>query len=271
MPEGPEIRIAADRIAAAVAGREVTQVYFAFDHLKQYEEELCGQRIAAVEPRGKALLIHFEDGLSIYSHNQLYGRWFVRRAGARPSTRRSLRLALENEKKCALLYSASEIDVLDHAGIERHPFLSKIGPDVLDAKLRPSAIVRRLQSKRFRNRNLGALLLDQTFLAGLGNYLRSEILFVAGVDPEARPRELDDAACGRVARAVRLLARRAYKTRGVTLDAKLRSRARNQTRRSDNRHYVFARAGKSCRHCGEPIEKIVSAGRRLYLCPRCQP
>jgi endonuclease-8 len=270
MPEGPEIRIAADRIAAAVAGRAATQIYFAFDHLKPYEEELRGQRIAAVEPRGKALLIHFEGGLSIYSHNQLYGRWFVRRAGARPRTGRSLRLALENEEKCALLYSASEIAVLDQAGIESHSFLSKIGPDVLDSQLRPAAIVRRLQSKRFRNRNLGALLLDQTFVAGLGNYLRSEILFVAGVAPEARPRDLDHDACGRVARAIRLLARRAYETRGVTLETKLRSRARDRARRPDTRHYVFARAGKPCRRCGEPIEKIASAGRRLYLCPGCQ-
>ena len=141
----------------------------------------------AVEPRGKAMLIRFDNGLNIYSHNQLYGKWMVRRARSYPDTNRQLRLALHTAQKSALLYSASDIEVLPDEALGAHPFLRRIGPDVLDADVSPSQITQRLQDKAFYRRQLAILLLDQHFLCGLGNYLRSEILFDAGIYPTCRP------------------------------------------------------------------------------------
>jgi endonuclease-8 len=271
MPEGPEIRIAADRVADAVVGKRVHRVYFAFDRLKCHERRLEGRRVQAIETRGKAMLIRFAGGPTIYSHNQLYGRWFVRRAGEFPSTRRSLRLALHNHEHSALLYSASQIEVLDEAELATHPFLAKIGPDVLHPRLQPHAIARRLQEKRFCNRQLGALLLDQTFLAGIGNYLRSEILFVARLHPVARPRDLSAEQRRDLARAIRSIARRAYRKRGVTTDARhVAAQRRAGARRRHYRHYVFARAGQPCHDCGKRVVKLAVGGRRCYVCPSCQ-
>ena len=71
MPEGPEIRIAADRIAKVLEGNVVEDVYFAFSHLAPFSDVLRGQRVLSVRPRGKALLIQFEGGRFVYSHNQL--------------------------------------------------------------------------------------------------------------------------------------------------------------------------------------------------------
>ena len=87
----------------------------------------------AVETRGKAMLIHNDNDLSIYSRNQLYGRWYIRKRHSYPRTCRQLRLAIHNARKSALLYSAPDIEVLEPAQIETHPFLSKLGPDVLSA------------------------------------------------------------------------------------------------------------------------------------------
>ncbi|MBI3310511.1 MAG: endonuclease VIII, partial [Serratia liquefaciens] len=81
MPEGPEIRRAADALAAAVIDQPLTDVDFAFPQLKHYRDRLIGERIIAIEPRGKALLTHFSNGLTLYSHNQLYGVWKVVKAG----------------------------------------------------------------------------------------------------------------------------------------------------------------------------------------------
>ena len=78
MPEGPEIQLAADAVAAAIAGRPTTAVSFAFDQLKKYEEVLTGVEVTAVQARGKAMLTRFANGYNIYSHNQLYGKWMVR-------------------------------------------------------------------------------------------------------------------------------------------------------------------------------------------------
>jgi endonuclease VIII len=117
MPEGPEIKRAADEIAKAIGHQVVSEVFFAFDHLKVYEPVLQGQTIVAVQSKGKALLIRFDNQLGIYSHNQLYGKWIIRKAYSYPETNRQLRLALHNRKKSALLYSASDIAVLTEAEV----------------------------------------------------------------------------------------------------------------------------------------------------------
>ena len=128
MPEGPEIRKAADKIEQAVKAKVTDEIFFAFEHLKPYEQKLTVRKIRQVETRGKALLIHFDNELSIYSHNQLYGVWMVRRAYSYPNTKRQLRLAIHNTQKSALLYSASDIEVLTPEQIPIHPFLSSSVP-----------------------------------------------------------------------------------------------------------------------------------------------
>lgn len=135
MPEGPEIRRAADKLQKAIVGEPLRAVEFAFPRLKTFEDELAASRVSAIEPRGKALLTHFANGLSVYSHNQLYGRWYVVKAGKSASTTRSLRFAVRGTAHDILLYSASDIDVLDEVGIAIHPFLQKLGPDVLSTAL----------------------------------------------------------------------------------------------------------------------------------------
>ncbi|MFK7894440.1 MAG: endonuclease VIII [Myxococcota bacterium] len=272
MPEGPEIAREADQIRAAIGEQRVGAVRFAFPHLAKREAAFEGAQVLSVRARGKAMLISFDNELTIYSHNQLYGRWYIRKAGALPRTSRQLRLAIEGEAKWALLYSASEIEVLDEAGLAFHPYLTKLGPDALDLETDASMIVARLEDDRFRRRGLGGLLLDQAFVAGLGNYLRSEIFFEARLHPAQRPGDLDPASRRRLGKAILVMARRAYETKGVTLPktraAKLR--AGGSTWRHA-RHWVFARKGQPCRRCEEPIERFDLAGRRVYCCSVCQP
>src|SRR5690606_30979501 len=135
MPEGPEIRRAADRLAAAVVGEPLVRVEFAFAELKRFERELVGHRIESITARGKAMLTRFDQGWTMYSHNQLYGVWKVAAAGERPATKRSLRVALETARCAILLYSASDVSMWRSDEVESHPFLQGLGPDVLDPAL----------------------------------------------------------------------------------------------------------------------------------------
>uniref|UniRef100_UPI003F7AF015 endonuclease VIII n=1 Tax=Cronobacter malonaticus TaxID=413503 RepID=UPI003F7AF015 len=192
MPEGPEIRRAADKLEAAVAGKPLTHVWFAFPELKPFEAQLTGARVERFETRGKALLTHFSCGLTLYSHNQLYGVWRVVKAGETPQTTRSLRVRLETEDAAVLLYSASEIEMLDADGVAAHAFLQRVGPDVLDMSLTVEQVKERLLSPRFHRRQFSGLLLDQAFLAGLGNYLRVEILWQAQLAPRHKAIELSN-------------------------------------------------------------------------------
>jgi endonuclease-8 len=271
MPEGPEIRLAAERLSRSIKGKTAVEVWFAFDRLKRWEEKLSGRRIRAVEPRGKAMLVRFAGGFNLYSHNQLYGRWHVTKNGTRPRTHRQLRVAIHTHDASALLYSASEIEVLRDRELASHPYLTRLGADVLDRAVQPATVRRLLEDSRFARRRLGGLLLDQGFLGGIGNYLRSEILFAAGIDPARRPCDLDEDEKAAFARAALFISRRAYRTRGVTnAPATVRElRARGIPRR-DYRHYVFGRDDEPCYVCSAEIEKLQVAGRRLYACRRCQ-
>jgi endonuclease-8 len=271
MPEGPEIRRAADQIAKAIVDRPLTGVFFAFSHLKFYEAILRVQQVTAVQTKGKAMLIRFSNQLSIYSHNQLYGVWMIRPLHDYPQTARQLRLAIHSDQKSALLYSASEIEVLDEVAVLHHPFLSQLGPDVLDEATTPAQIAERLLDSRFHRRRLVSLLLDQRFLCGLGNYLRSEILFVARVCPTFRPLDCSQKQILKLAEASIAVTHQSYRSKGITNDLQLAQRLKAEgKRRSDYRHYVFGRQGKPCYVCGTSIVKETLAGRRLYYCPTCQ-
>lgn len=271
MPEGPEIKIAADKLAAALAGRVATELFFAFDHLKPYEKMLAGEIVTAVSPRGKAMLIHFANDMTIYSHNQLYGQWIVRPAYDYPDTKRQLRLAIHNEEKSALLYSASDIEVLRNGELDEHPYLRRLGPEPLDPAVTAAQVIERLKDERFRRRILGALLLDQGFLGGVGNYLRSEILFAAGLRPALRPMDLAEEQLERLATAALKLARQSYETQGITNDLRLVERLRQEgVPWREYRFQVFNRADQPCYVCSGPITREIVGGRRFYFCPVCQ-
>lgn len=270
MPEGPEIRRAADRIGAVLEGETAHAVVFGLEHLRGWDAALTGDTITAVRSRAKAMLIDFAGGWTVYSHNQLYGKWMVRKTAAEPKTNRSLRLAIHTDRGVARLYSASDIEVWSTERLDEQPYLRKLGPDALEASTKVPGLTARVRSQAFSRRRLAGLLLDQGFVAGLGNYLRSEILFEAGLAPTRTPGSLDDDESLRLARALKQVTVRAYEQAGVTLTQVAADDHGLDLTRRGRRHFVFAQAGRPCLRCGASIERHEFAGRRLYLCPDCQ-
>ena len=271
MPEGPEIRLAADRVAKVLVDQTIEDAAFAFSELRRYEKRVRGATVTAIDTRGKAMLTRFDNGLTLYSHNQLYGRWYTTRRDRLPDTARSLRVALHTKTHSALLYSASDVEILTERQIERHPFLTRIGPDILDECLSVDEVAERLAKDRFRRRSLGALYLDQAFLAGIGNYLRSEILFTSRLYHAVKPADLDVASRRRLARETLKISRRSYRTKGVTVprDRARALRAQGLSYRQ-YRFWVFGRDGQGCYECAAPIERAEVSSRGLFYCPSCQ-
>ena len=272
MPEGPEIRRAAMRIDKVLRGREAEIVDFAQPHLRRYGSVLSGQQIDWVSSRGKALLTRFSNGLTLYSHNQLYGRWYIVRRDQLPATNRTLRVAIHTATQSALLYSASDIEVLTPETLPLQKYLARLGPDALDDRVHWRDILALLESPQFRRRTLAALYLDQGFVAGIGNYLRSEILFEARVNPFDRPCDLTRGQLGRLARATLDLTRQSLATAGITNKPSRVARARRAG--LSRRHYRFAifdRQGEACFGCKNPVQRLDVSGRRIYMCRTCQP
>lgn len=271
MPEGPEIRLAADQIAKIIENNIIEDIEVGMAHLFAPAKKLKGVKVEEVETRGKAMLIHFANGMSIYAHNQLYGLWKTVKRGQLPNTKRSLRLALHTQENSALLYSASDIAVYERHDLSQHPFLSKIGPDILSKDLKWQVIAERLQSKRFCNRSLSILYLDQHFIAGIGNYLRSEMLFAAGIHPDFKPKQLSAIQLETLAKQTLLIGRRAYDTKGHTVPLSLGKKlAKTKGSYESVRFMTFNREGLPCRECVTPIVKAKRNGRRIYWCEVCQ-
>ena len=156
--------------------------------------------------------------------------------------------------------------------LDAHPFLARIGPDILSDNPDADSIVERLQMPAFRNRRFAGLLLDQRFLAGLGNYLRAEILTVAGLHPNSRPNDCTRVELKKLATTILGLTRRSYRTRGIINPPSLvkRLRLRGLTRREQHRFNTYGRAGQACHFCGQTIECSNAGGRKMYYCPGCQ-
>ena len=272
MPEGPEIRRAADKVEAVLKDKTVERIQFGLQPLKKFSKALTGTKVLQLETRGKALLTHFDSGHTIYSHNQLYGVWRVVKRDKLPKTDRQLRLALHTDQHSALLYSASDISVWNTEKIEEHPFLQRIGPDILDPDLTWREVAERLQSRTFAGRALNSVYLDQAFLAGLGNYLRSEILFIAGIHPARKARELSKGEIGKLARITLDISQRSYASQGVTIpDQQYKALKKKGVSFGKARFFVFSRANQPCRVCKTKIKRSTANSRRIYTCAICQP
>jgi len=270
MPEGPEIRRAADEIKGAVEGKKV-RIKFGLDELKKWEPTLSDVFLHSINTHGKAIVTSFANELNIFSHNQLYGRWVCCPAGEIPNINRQLRLAIHAKDQSALLYSASDIMVLHDEELKTHPYLSKLGPDVLNPELTAGQIVKLLSSKRFYNRQLGGFLSDQSFVAGLGNYLRCEILFAARCHPQTKATKLTKRALNGLADKILQLPRQSYLHDGITNDLATAKRLmKNGADFEAARFKVFRRQGLPCYICGSGIVRKNMGGQACYFCPSCQ-
>jgi endonuclease-8 len=274
MPEGPEIRREARAIARAVAGQPLARLDYRVPALARAAARLRGARVAGATSRGKVLLVAFDAGLVQISHNQLYGKWRVMPARTLPGFetehRRSIRVVIATAERAAVLLAATTLELVDARDVASHPLVARLGPDVLDRATTVALVRERYLSRPFARRAVATLLLDQRFLAGPGNYLRSEILHVAGVHPASRPDRLDADRLDRLARATLAVPRQSLATGGVTNDRALaRELAARGVPFEERRFHVYGREGERCRTCGARIRRQ-DAGRAIFFCPRCQ-
>jgi endonuclease-8 len=276
MPEGPEVRREALAIAEAVVDQPLLRIEYRVPALARRARTLRGANVEAVTSRGKAMLIAYSNGLTHYSHNQLYGKWRVLAVGRLPRLlerrERSIRVVLQTQTHAAVLLSATRIELLTRAELAKQPYLAKLGPDVLDRSTTVRTVKARLRKPEFARRSLAALLLDQSFLAGLGNYLRSDILHVTGLRHSARPAELSDAQIDRLARASLDIPRLSLRTGGATNDPVVVRRLEREGMTAGARRFrVYDREAEPCWTCGTRIERVDVGGRGIYFCTTCQP
>ena len=271
MPEGPEIKRAGDRISKVLVGKNIIESNFFYERIKEKEKIVKNKNINEITTRGKAMIIRFNNDWTMYSHNQLYGRWTVNLNTTKIKSNRTLRVLFKTKTHTVRLWSATDIDLLPTSEENEHPFLKKLGPDVLNESCSFELIEERLISKKFKKKKASTLMLDQTVFAGLGNYLRSEILFDAKIHPEDRPIDIEKTRITKWAKSIKDITRLAYETGGFTVSKSIANRNKaNGERRKSFRHAVFMRHNYECINCKSLIEMKWYGNRKLDYCPSCQ-
>jgi endonuclease VIII len=272
MPEGDTIFRAARTLDRALAGDVVIRFESVFPALNRIAEDhpIVGRTIERVAARGKHLLMTLSGALVLRTHMRMNGSWHIYRPGERwQRPARDMRVLLGTARFVAVGFNVPVAEFIESRNLERHRALASLGPDPLDTSFDPGEALRRMRAQP--RMTIDDALLDQRVLAGVGNVLKSEILFVSGVPPFAAIADLPDATLGRVIDAACDLLKA-----NVLTHVQLLSRAtgRRTTRSLDPsaKLWVYGRGGKSCRRCGARIEmrKTGIDARLTYWCPRCQ-
>jgi len=272
MPEGDSVWRTARRLHEALAGRVLLGADLRWPNLST--ARLAGVGVVEVVPRGKHLLVRLDNGWTLHSHLRMDGSWLVqptpkpprrvpeRRYGRRPESAGPgfVRAVLVGAEWTAI---GVDLGMLDLVRTDReHTLVGHLGPDLLDPGFDAERAVANLAAA---DGTIGAALLDQTNLAGIGTIWASETLFAERVPPWTPARELPPDALARIVeRARRLLSRSVEHP--VPSSTGIRRRGRST--------YVHGRSGRPCRRCGGTV-RVASIGaaaleRPMFYCPGCQ-
>ncbi len=299
MPELPEAETIARQLQRQLAGRAFGRVRLTRKDIVHGDPTplgtlLGGRGIRRVRRRAKRVILELVGGVDLVFRLGMTGRMVVCADGEPVEKHTHLRIGIDassrgNLNSSGRLQQPPPLPRGDQGGssncskelrfIDPRRFggvwcltggrksigkpLGEVGLEPLEMK--PAAF----RAAMNRRRQIKALLMDQTVIAGLGNIYCDESLHAAGIHPLTRADALDPKRANRLWRAIRATLRKAIRFNGSTLmdyrDADGREGSFQKL------HRVYQRHGQPCRTCRTPIRRILAAGRSTFFCPRCQP
>jgi endonuclease-8 len=272
VPEGDTIFRTARTLHRALAGSSVTRFESMFPALNRVDHDrpLAGRTIESVSARGKHLLMVFSGDLILRTHMRLHGSWHIYRPGERwQRSARDMRILVQTNEFVAVGFNVPIAELLSGRELSRHEELNALGPDPLAPAFDSADVLRRMRAHD--GEAIADVLLNQRVIAGIGNVLKSEILFITGIEPFQTVSALSDGDLTRIVVESRTQLRSNVLTRSQTLSP---AAGRRTTRSLDPAAslWVYGRGGKPCRRCGTPIQarKTGVDARLTYWCPRCQ-
>ncbi|MDP9306910.1 MAG: bifunctional DNA-formamidopyrimidine glycosylase/DNA-(apurinic or apyrimidinic site) lyase [Actinomycetota bacterium] len=273
MPELPEVETIRTNLEPKLLGRRFEDVEILDSRLTrpvdpaEVAAELTGERVAAVDRRGKYLIVRFESGLVLLIHLRMTGKLAYSKNGASA--------AAPHLRAVVKLDDGSDVTYRD---VRRFGTWLVLGPDELEPYLAarlgieplgPGFSGRDLSERLGRRRGpVKGVLLDQRTLAGVGNIYADEALWRARIDPRRPADELRPPEIGALHRGIRRALEAGIARQGATL----RDYRTPDGKAGGMQHEfkVYGRGGEPCSRCGTPIEKTRVAGRGTWFCPACQ-
>lgn len=275
MPEGDTIFRAARTLKSALAGKEVTRFETALAQLHQrdVQEPIRGRTVLDASSAGKHLLIDFSGDLTLRTHMRMNGSWHIYRPGERWRVgRQHMRAVIETADFVAVAFNVPVAEFLRTSELPRHQELRRLGPDFLGEQFDREEAFRRIRERGAQE--IGPVILTQRVVAGIGNVFKSEVLFLAGINPFTPVARVTNEEINQVVDlGLKYLRLNVVDGKGdgiVTYTG-----FRRTTGRSDpsERLWVYGRRNEPCRKCASPIQyrKQGEDARSTYWCAVCQP
>jgi formamidopyrimidine-DNA glycosylase len=265
MPELPEVETIARGLRPELVGRRILRLEARWPKALRPDPATVtagceGRRVRAVGRRGKHLLLGLEGGAHLIVHLRMSGRleWF---GPGRPEPRHARTVWHLDDGRSLAMDDARKFGTITWSE-DPGATLAKLGPEPLEEGFTPARFVAMLAPRR---RALKPLLLDQHFLAGLGNIYVDESLHRAGLHPLTPADSVSRARVEALHGHIQQVLREAIDSCGTSIDW-----IYPQGRMQDYLR-VYGRAGEPCPACDAPIERLVVAQRGSWFCPRCQP
>lgn len=270
MPELPEVETVARGLRASLVGRTITgvEVRWARSVIPPdpvaFARQLTSQTVVGVARQGKWVVIGLSGGGALLIHLRMTGRLVL----GEPLNDQHIRVLLSLDNGQSLHFcdqrKFGRLRLVDDAA----KALSDLGPEPLADDFTAARLEEMLAQRRGR---IKPLLLNQSFLAGLGNIYTDESLWRAGIHPLRPAHALTPAEVCRLHRAIRAVLRAAIASGGTTLPDAAYQQVDGRAGEFAGRLAVYGREGQPCPRCGADVERIQVGQRGTHFCPRCQP
>lgn len=264
MPELPEVETIARKLKPDLIGRTILSAdlrwarTLAIPSPKKFRERIQGQKILDVGRRAKYLNIQLTD-FYLLIHLRMSGDLFIKDSTIQPEKHDRLVLKLSSDKSLVFNDTRKFGRVWLTPTLEE--VLGKLGPEPLSREFTPQWLHAALHGKR---RQVKPLLLDQTFLAGLGNIYTDEALHIAKLHPLAASDSITAKQAEALHEAIRKVLKEGIRRNGASIDWVYRGGE------FQNHFRVYDREGKPCPVCGTEIVRLVVGQRGTHICPKCQ-
>ncbi|MBM7855050.1 formamidopyrimidine-DNA glycosylase [Desulfohalotomaculum tongense] len=273
MPELPEVETVKRSLEKLITGLTIINVDVLMPKIikshtaQDFKKLLMGSEIKKLGRRGKYLLVYLSANKVLVIHLRMTGRLVLLKDNAELPKYTHVIFYLENDKRLifADMRQFGRIDLLPEEELANMPGLKKLGPEPLEKKFNPEYLKKELKRRRTK---IKALLLDQTFVAGLGNIYADEALHLAKVHPERPARDLTAEEIVNLYNAIVTVLRQGIKNRGTSFSDYVDGEG--NTGSNQNMLKVYRREGKPCHCCGSIIKRKKVAGRSSCFCPQCQ-